>query len=114
MSSAKPVEKLDLQIQQLKAQRALLLASEKTALRRRRNRMCYIIGGFIMARKPELVEAIGQLMIRPHDRAVFGLPPREDVLQASSDRQIVDILLPLDDLITEPPAQVPQASPRTA
>lgn len=107
MSATNHIAKLDLQLQQLRSERALLLAEEKSEQRRRRNRKCFVVGAYILAKSPELVAAIGRQQTRKHDRALFDLPPLKEGTDASLNALEVDIYLPIDGEVLPAEIQAP-------
>jgi hypothetical protein len=90
------IESIDLKLQQLKNRRAQLLARQSVAERKRSTRQAIIVGKWLMARKPEIVEAISKALERDQDRAAFGLPPKMEKAPVAERATRVDILLPLD------------------
>lgn len=100
------IESIDLKLQQLKNQRAQLLARQCATERKRITRQAIIIGKWIMARKPELVIAIAKVLVRPQDRWAFGLPPTISDAPAPLGTTHVDILLPEEDKAAVPPAVI--------
>lgn len=63
----------------LKARRAQLVARASTEARRNRARQAIILGTWLLARRPDVVEQIKSELQRPQDRIAFGLPviPRD-------------------------------------
>ena len=91
------IQSIDIKLQQLKNRRSQLLAKQCDAKRKRSTRQAIIIGKWLMARKPELVTAIANVLERTQDRAAFDLPPKAEKTAVISGGTHVDILLPLDD-----------------
>lgn len=58
----------------LKARRAQLVARATAEARRNRARQAIILGTWLLARRPEMVEQIKSELQRPQDRLAFGLP----------------------------------------
>lgn len=97
MTTAKHIENIDRQLQQLKEQRMQLLKAEKWAARKRRDRQCYVVGGYLMRHMPKIIEEIKVKLERKQDRDAFGLPPLEDQRQDLSAFRRADVPLPLDE-----------------
>lgn len=95
--TSRSIESIDLKMHQLKNRRSKLLAKQCDAERKRSTRQAIIIGKWLMARKPELVTAIANVLERTQDRAAFDLPPKAEKTAVISGGTHVDILLPLDD-----------------
>lgn len=66
---------LDARIEQLKARKAKILARQSEQDRKARARQAIIIGAWVQANRPELVEEIKAGLTRDQDRAAFGLEP---------------------------------------
>lgn len=96
------IQSIDIKLQQLKNRRAQLLAQHCVAERKRSTRQAIIIGKWLMAKKPELVTAIANVLEREQDRAVFSLPPKPENAPEILGTTHVDILLPLDDRSASP------------
>lgn len=95
--TSRSIESIDLKVQQLKNQRAQLVARKCQKESKRSTRQAIIIGKWLMVRKPELVTAIANVLERTQDRAAFDLPPKAEKTAVISGGTHVDILLPLDD-----------------
>lgn len=72
---ARTVADIDKEIEQLRARRATLVAKESDAERRIRTRQAAILGGWLLANDPALVETIKNKLTRDQDRNAFGLEP---------------------------------------
>jgi hypothetical protein len=70
----KRIDDIDRQLSQLKARRALLLAQQDSAERRRRTRQAIILGTWLMSNRADLIGHIQAQLVRPQDRRAFGLP----------------------------------------
>ena len=110
MTTAKRIEKIDLELKQLNNQRAQLLAAEKRAIKKRRDRQCYIVGGYLINHAPDLLEEIKRRLKRRQDRDAFGLPPLEDQRQDLSIFKRVDMLLPIDENLPLPAQENPDSA----
>lgn len=64
---------LDARIEQLKARKAKLMQREDDKARKARARQAIIIGAWVQANRPDLVDEIKEALTRPQDRAAFGL-----------------------------------------
>lgn len=67
---------IDKHIEVLRARRMQLIARAAKDEQRSRLRRAIIVGNWILARKPELAQAIAANLSRPQDRRAFGLPER--------------------------------------
>lgn len=65
---------LDARIEQLKARKAKLVQREDDKARKARARQAIIIGAWVQANRPDVVEACKEALTRPQDRVAFGLP----------------------------------------
>jgi hypothetical protein len=65
---------IDRHLEALKARRAQLIARLSAEDRRNRTRQAIILGGWLMTRRPDLVEQIKCELQRTQDRKAFGLP----------------------------------------
>lgn len=70
---SRKIEELDAQIAQLKARKQKLVARESAEARRIRTRQAAILGAWLMANDQAQVERIKAALVRPQDRAAFGL-----------------------------------------
>ena len=74
------IEELDKKLEQLKARKAQLLARESTTQRRVRTRQAIILGGWLLANRPEIVEEVKAQLVRPQDLSAFGkVVPKLDI-----------------------------------
>lgn len=74
------IAELDKKLEQLKARKAQLLARESTTQRRLRTRQAIILGGWLLANRPEIVEEVKAHLVRPQDLSAFGkVVPKLDI-----------------------------------
>ena len=66
------IAELDKKLEQLKARKAQLLVRESTTQRRLRTRQAIILGGWLLANRPEIVEEVKAQLMRPQDLSAFG------------------------------------------
>ena len=66
------IAELDKKLEQLKARKAQLLVRESTTQRRLRTRQAIILGGWLLANRPEIVEEVKAQLVRPQDLSAFG------------------------------------------
>lgn len=66
------IEELDRKLEQLKARKAQLLARESSTQRRLRTRQAIILGGWLLANRPEIVEEVKAQLVRPQDLSAFA------------------------------------------
>lgn len=69
------LEAIDKRLAQLQVQRQKLQVQEAKRERARRAQQLAILGGWLMANDPAMVEMIKASLKRRQDRAAFGLPP---------------------------------------
>ena len=64
---------IDRQLEMLKSRRSQLVARATVEQRRLRTRQAIILGTWLMANHPDLVDDIKKQLDRPQDRKAFGL-----------------------------------------
>ena len=69
---------IDKHLEALKARRAQLVARLSAEDRRHRTRQTIIVGSWLIAHRPDLLEQIKNELQRPQDRKAFGLPELPD------------------------------------
>lgn len=69
------LEAIDKRLAQLQVQRQKLQAQEARRARAKRAQQVAILGGWLMAHDPAMVEMIKASLKRRQDRAAFDLPP---------------------------------------
>ncbi len=69
------IDSIDKQIEQLKARRHKLLARETATQRKERTRQAIVVGSWIIEHRPQWADEVRRSLVRPQDRAVFGLSP---------------------------------------
>jgi hypothetical protein len=72
---------IDKHLEALRARRAQLVARHSAEERRNRTRQIIILGSWLIAHRPDLVERITSGLQRPQDRKAFGLPELAQDLQ---------------------------------
>ncbi|MEY2842510.1 MAG: hypothetical protein RI920_547, partial [Pseudomonadota bacterium] len=70
---ASKIEKIDQKIAELKKQRELEVSTEQAEKRKNTAHQNVIIGAWVRANKPDLVEQIKASLQRPQDRAAFQM-----------------------------------------
>lgn len=66
---------IEKRLAQLQVQKQQLQAQEARRARAKRAQQLAILGGWLMANDPAMVEMIKRALTRKQDRAAFGLPP---------------------------------------
>lgn len=66
---------IEKRLAQLQVQKQQLQAQEARRARAKRAQQVAILGGWLMANRPDLVEEIKRALTRKQDRAAFGLEP---------------------------------------
>lgn len=72
---SKTLAEIEAKIEQLKARKQAIQARESQRERKARARQAIILGAWVQANRPDVVEACKAALTRPQDRAAFGLEP---------------------------------------
>ena len=66
------IANLDKKLDQLRARKAQLLARDGAAMRSARTRQAIILGTWLLAHRPDLVDEVTAQLTRPQDIKAFG------------------------------------------
>ncbi len=83
MLMSEKIKALEEQIKRLQERKNKMLAKEHSEARKQRTRKAVILGAWIMEKRPDLVAEIVAQLVRPQDRAAFGIEPEKPTLLAS-------------------------------